>query len=88
MLGNVAFAEGSFSDAFDIRYFRPSSDILSYLSVPSVSTLRHLQINTSVWTVFENDPFVLRGDDYNGRYVHPLVVAGGDTGDAPTEGRS
>ena len=41
----------------------------------------------SLWGVYENDPFVLRGDDYNGRYVHPLVVAGGDTGDAPVDNR-
>ena len=87
MFMQMSFAEGTFSDTFDIRHFRPSSDAHQYFAVPSASTLRHLQMGISLWGVYENDPFVLRGDDYNGRYVHPLVVAGGDTGDAPVDNR-
>ena len=87
MFMQMSFAEGTFKDTFDIRHFRPSSDAHQYFAVPSASTLRHLQMGISLWGVYENDPFVLRGDDYNGRYVHPLVVAGGDTGDAPVDNR-
>ena len=87
MFMQMSFAEGTFSDTFDIRHFRPSSDAHQYFAVPSASTLRHLQMGISLWGLYENDPFVLRGDDYNGRYVHPLVVAGGDTGDAPVDNR-
>ena len=54
--------------------------------MPSVSTSAFTNKYIRMDCV-RNDP-VLRGDDYNGRYVHPLVVAGIDTGDAPTEGRS
>ena len=48
MFMQMSFAEGTFSDTFDIRHFRPSSDAHQYFAVPSASTLRHLQMGISL----------------------------------------
>ena len=50
MCMQLSFAEGTFSDTFDIRHFRPSSDANQYFAVPSASTLRHLQMGISLWS--------------------------------------
>ena len=68
----------------DFELFRPHADTTGYFSVPSASTLRHLQLGVSLWAGYENDPVVLEID---GERVGPQGKASGERGDALVDGR-
>ncbi|MEC7983959.1 MAG: OmpA family protein [Myxococcota bacterium] len=69
----------------DISYFRPPPDGYRYYSVPSATTLRHLQMGVSFWVSYENDPLIFTAA---GKRVAPDVVdVDGDLGDAVIDNR-
>lgn len=68
----------------DFELFRPHADTTGYFSVPSASTLRHLQLGVSLWGGYENDPVVLTLD---GARVGPQGKPSGESGDALVDGR-
>ncbi len=69
----------------DIELFRPHADFFGYQHVPGAATLGHLQVGTSLWFNYSNDPLVLDGD---GVRVTPSALAvTGDDGDGVIDDR-
>ncbi len=84
LLGSPARAQSA-DTRVDVELFRPHSDFYGYLHVPGASTLGHLQLGTSLWFHYANDPLVL---DNDGVRVSPSALAvTGDDGDGVIDDR-
>jgi outer membrane protein OmpA-like peptidoglycan-associated protein len=69
--------------SFDPELFRPNSDTTGYFHVPSSATLRGLQMGSSFWVNYANDPVVLT---VNGERVN-VTQSDGDAGDGLIDDR-
>jgi outer membrane protein OmpA-like peptidoglycan-associated protein len=58
---NVSFAQEVTGEDYslDIERFRPASDTYGYGTTHSATTLQHLQLGSSVWVSYSNDPVVM-----------------------------
>ena len=82
MLGGSARAQDS---SVDIELFRPYPDAYGYFSVPSASTLGHLQLGGSIWGSYENDSLILINEDL--RVAPNAADVNGDDGDGVLDDR-
>ncbi len=81
-LAGAAQAQDS---SFDPNLFKPHGDTTGYFHVPSSATLRGMQLGTSFWADYANDPVVLVGPD--GARVAVGDGADGDAGDGLLDDR-
>ncbi|MCK6502020.1 OmpA family protein [Myxococcota bacterium] len=69
----------------DVELFRPHADFYGYQHVPGAATLGHLQVGTSIWGHYSNDPVLLSVD---GQRLTPAgVEVSGDDGDGVVDDR-
>lgn len=84
LAGSSAMAQSADSGV-DVELFRPHADVYGYLHVPGAATLGHLQLGTSLWFHYSNDPLVL---DNNGVRLSPSAFdVTGDDGDGVIDDR-
>ncbi len=83
---SVALAQDAeVASGVDIEIFRPNSDGIGYLSVPSADTLGHLQAEAGFWINYANDPVILT--DASGARVSATPNADGDAGNGLVDDR-
>lgn len=68
----------------DFELFVPAADNSGYLSVPGTRTLGHLELGTSLWLNYSNDPLVL---NVGGERLPLDGGASGDKGDGLVDSR-
>lgn len=85
LLSTAAHAQDAESAGVDVELFRPASDGMGYLSVPSADTLGNLQAEAAFWLNYANDPVILT--DANGNRVPATSDADGEAGNGLIDDR-
>ena len=84
-LSAPALAQETNEDGVDVELFRPASDSMGYLSVPSADTLGNLQAEAAFWMNYANDPVIVT--DANGNRVAASPDADGEAGNGLIDDR-